>query len=163
MKDLKELFSKRLLANFSRGFFALLFASVGLLFGCASFGGGLGDGKVDILESIGVMAITEGVLAAKPEYTEPAYLVSTAMIERLNGNDTTPLTDFDSVIKAEAEKLNLSEYSTQMFIAMSADIRAEILKRIGETGEIPIEQRTVAMLDILKIIQGVSGSRLGVK
>ncbi len=144
----------------------MMMMSVFLFSGCITDTGDgssttIGNGKVDPAEAASIRLAVGLSFTAYPKAIVPAYAVSTAILEILPSDPSRPpveVSQIDSLISKEVDKLNLDPLTKQSFNDLVALAKTKIIEQLGVSSD--ASTRTVVIHDVLTIIQQTAAARM---
>jgi len=118
----------------------------------------IGNGRVDALETATLKVAIGLAMSEKPEAIKPAYEVTSALLG-LTKNNIAILSDTDSVIALELNKLELDPMTKASVMELAALTKEYIITILNGEG-IPTDQRYVVAIDLIKIVNEAAKTRL---
>jgi hypothetical protein len=133
-----------------------------LISGCAGDGTGtVGNGKIDAVEAATIQLAVGVIMNAHPEVVPIANIVSTELLEFIDGDSSTTVSMVDAFLVKKVDNLNLDVYAKASFMELVTLVKAEIANRIGKVEYTGKEM--VIVSDFLKIVQSAARQRMVVK
>ena len=120
----------------------------------------LGDGKVDEVEASVIRVAVGGALAAYPAAIAPAYAVSTAVLQFMDGSEAVDLSMLESKAGDEINKLQLTDLEKQSAIDLLGVVKANIKAELTKAGITDPDAKLVVVKTVLEIIKESAKARL---
>lgn len=121
----------------------------------------IGNGVVDPVEEATLRLSISLAFDSYPIAVEPAYIVSSALLSKLNDtemDDAVLLNTVDAVVKDKTEELNLKNSDKSAFNLLIIIVK-ERIKEIINVEKIQESQRVVVIKDLIKIVNEVAKAR----
>ena len=121
----------------------------------------IGNGVVDPVEEATLRLSTSLAFDSYPVAVEPAYIVSSALLSKLNDtemDDAVLLNTVDAVVKDKTKELNLKNSDKAAFNLLIIIVKEKI-KELINVEKIPENQRVIVIKDLIKIVNEVAKAR----
>jgi hypothetical protein len=118
----------------------------------------LRNGKIDPVEMATLQLAIGVAMNQKPSAVKPAYLVTNELLKITEKNQVL-LDNSDSIINTEIDKLSLDLMTKQSAKDLSNLIKQIVIQMLDSEG-ISKDQRYIAIIDIIKIVNQSAKSRL---
>lgn len=119
----------------------------------------VGNGKVDPVEAAVMRVAVGSAMTAYPAGIEPAYVVSTALLEVLSPDYVATASALDGIIARELDRLQLDPATKASFAELLALVRAQVVQTLA-TEKVPISDRRVMIRDLVLIVQQAAAARV---
>lgn len=141
-------------------FLSVLLLVIAISFlGCQTTGtdSGIGDGKVDAVETAVIRLAVGGAMTSMPETVVPAYAVSKALLVAMDGDNPIKLSLLSKAVEKKVDGLDLTVYEKQSVMDLVELVKAQIMDRIGglDAGD-----RIVVVKAVIQIVHDAAGARL---
>lgn len=122
---------------------------------------GVGDNNVDEVERAEINLAVSAVLRNNPDLISPAYTVSSALLERIDGRQDESLSFIETAYNEQLDVLDLNPQDRADFLSLVSLVRAAIRRQLRATeNEFSDLKYSVVIRDVIEVVHNAAQARL---